>query len=164
MEKQIILNKQEEVKQTVEKIKSSKAVLAFNYQGLTVKSFQELRNNLRKDGCEICVLKNNIVRRAAQELGYNAFADVLSGPKAVIFSFNDIIAPAKGIFQFAKNNELVKIAEAGIVDGDVYTFAQLQELATLPSYETLLTQLAAGMLGTVRQLAVGLNMLCEEQA
>ena len=39
---------------------------------------------------------------------------------------------------------------------------QLEELSKLPSYETLLTQLAAGMLGTVRNLAVALNLYVEE--
>ena len=51
----------------------------------------------------------------------------------------------------------------GVVDGDVYSFDQLKTLSQLPSYETLLTQLAAGMLGTVSQLAIGLNMLVEKQ-
>ena len=50
----------------------------------------------------------------------------------------------------------------GIVDGDVYDFNQLKQLSVLPSYETLLTQLAAGMLGTLSQLSIGLNMLVEK--
>lgn len=163
MEKTIILKKQEEVALNVEKINTSKAVIAFNYQGLTVEKFMQLRNNLRQSGCEIVVLKNNISRRAAVEAGYPEFADVLTGPKAIVFSSNDIIAPAKELFAFAKENNQVVVAK-GIVDKVVYSFEQLQSLATLPSYETLLTQLAAGMLGTVRQLAIGLNMLCENQA
>lgn len=164
MEKQVILKKQEDVKSTVEKINKSKAVIAFNYQGLTVEKFMQLRNDLRQKGCEICVLKNNITRRAATECGYVEFADALTGPKAVIFSYEDVVSPAKGIFEFAKQNEKISIADKGIVDGIVFSYSQLEELATLPSYETLLTQLAAGMLGTVRQLAVGLNMLCEQEA
>lgn len=163
MAKEIILKKQEEVSAVSAKIKSSKACIAFDYQGLTVQSFMQLRNDLRKSGCEICVIKNNISRRAAIECGYEAFAEGLTGPKAIVFSNDDIIAPAKGIFEFAKTNDKVKVS-TGVVDGVEYGFDQLQSLATLPSYETLLTQLAAGMLGTVRQLAIGLNMLCEKEA
>ncbi len=162
MAKEIILKKQELVSEVTTKIKDSKAVIAFDYQGLTVEKFMKLRNELRATGCEILVIKNNISRRAAKECGYDLFADCLSGPKAIVFSQDDIIAPAKGLFEFAKSNEQVKVA-TGIVDGEVYVFEQLEALATLPSYETLLTQLAAGMLGTVRQLAIGLNMLCEEE-
>ncbi len=163
MAKEIILKKAEEVSSVSTKIKGSKAVVAFDYQGLSVEKFMQLRNSLRVNGCEICVIKNNISRRAAQECGFDAFAETLTGPKAIVFSADDMIAPAKGLFDFAKENEQVKIA-SGIVDGVVYNFDKLQEIAMLPSYETLLTQLAAGMLGTVRQLAIGLNMLCEKEA
>lgn len=163
MAKEILLKKAEEVSAVAAKIKESKAVLAFDYQGLTVEKFMQLRNELRVNGCEICVIKNNISRRAATECGFDEFAEVLTGPKALVFSADDIIAPAKGLFGFAKANDQVKIAR-GIVDGVVYEFDKLQALSELPSYETLLTQLAAGMLGTVRQLAIGLNMLCEKEA
>lgn len=163
MAKEVILKKQEAVAGVVEKLQKAKAVVAFDYQGLTVESFMKLRRNLLKSGCEICVLKNNISRRAANECGYTNFANDLKGPKAICFSYDDIIAPAKELFAFAKENDKVKVA-SGIVNGDEYSYEQLEVLATLPSYETLLTQLAAGMLGTLTQLSIGLNMLTEEQA
>ena len=162
MAKEIILKKAELVNEVSDKIKNAKAVVSFSYQGLTVEKFMELRRNLRKSGCEVCVIKNNISRRASIELGYNAFAEELVGPKAIVFSNDDIIAPAKGLFDFAQQNESVKIAN-GIVDGDEYTHEQLMILATLPSRETLLTQLAAGMLGTLTQLSIGLNMIAENK-
>ncbi len=157
-----ILKKQDEVQIVATKMKDSKAVIAFKYQGLTVEAFMQLRNELRKDGCEIQVIKNNITSRAASECGYNELTDAFSGPVAIVFSKDDIIAPAKGLFAFAKTNDKVKVVK-GVVDGDVYSFEQLKELATLPSYETLLTQLAAGLLGTVSQLAIGLNLYVEQQ-
>lgn len=163
MAKQVILQKQEAVQATVEKFQKAKAIVAFDYQGLTVDNFMKLRRNLLKYGCEICVLKNNISRRAATECGYTNFANDLTGPKAIIFSYDDEIAPAKEIFAFAKDNSCVNIV-SGVVSGDEYNHDQLETLATLPSYETLLTQLAAGMLGTLTQLSIGLNMLTEEQA
>lgn len=160
MAKEIILKKTEEVNSIVDKMKNAKAIVSFDYQGLTVEKFMQLRKNLRQSGCEICVIKNNISRRASEELGYNAFASELKGPKAIVFSTEDIVAPAKGLFEFAKENEQVKIAN-GVIEGDEYTHEQLMVLATLPSRETLLTQLAAGMLGTLTQLSIGLNMIAE---
>lgn len=160
MAKEIILKKAEQVSEVVEKMKASKAIVSFDYQGLTVEKFMQLRNNLRKSGCEICVIKNNISRRASAELGYNAFGSELKGPKAIVFSSEDIVAPAKELFEFAKENEQVVIAN-GVVEGEEYSHEQLMVLATLPSRETLLTQLAAGMLGTLTQLSIGLNMIAE---
>lgn len=157
-----ILKKQELVNGTVEKIQKAKTIIAFDYQGLTVAAFMQLRRNLLKCGCEICVIKNNISRRAAEAAGYNELAASLTGPKAICFSYEDEVAPAKELFEYAKTNESVKVC-SGVVSGKEFNFEQLKTLSTLPSYETLLTQLAAGMLGTLTQLSIGLNMLTEEK-
>lgn len=160
--KESIVAKQNEVAQISEKMKNSAAVVAFKYQGLTVEAFQNLRREMRENGCEISVIKNNISSRAAKECGYEDFSDAFVGPVAVAFSASDVVAPAKVLFKAAgAENSKVEVVK-GVVDGDVYNFEQLKTLSQLPSYETLLTQLAAGMLGTVRQLAIGLNMLVEK--
>ena len=158
--KEILLHKQNEVAELTERIKNSAAVIAFKYQGLTVEAFQQLRRDMRSNGCEVAVIKNNISRRAARECGYD-LDDAFVGPVAIVFSKDDVVAPAKVLFKAAETNKVIEVVK-GVVDGDVYSFDQLETLATLPSYETLLTQLAAGMLGTVRQLAIGLNMLVEQ--
>ena len=161
--KEVLVKKQEDVANISEKFKNSCAVVAFKYQGLTVKRFQELRREVRAAGVEVAVIKNNISRRAASDNGYGEdFTNALSGPFALAFAANDVVAPAKILFkQYAVEGNTLEVIN-GIVDGDVYDFNQLKQLSVLPSYETLLTQLAAGMLGTVSQLAIGLNMLVEK--
>lgn len=158
--KEILLQKQKEVAEVSEKMKSSASVVAFKYQGLTVEAFQNLRKSMRELGCEISVIKNNISRRAAKECGYD-LDDALVGPIALAFSKDDLVAPSKVLFKVADENNKIEVVK-GVVDGDVYSFEQLKTLSQLPSYETLLTQLAAGMLGTLSQLAIGLNMLVEK--
>ena len=157
----ILKQKEAAVNETAARIADSKVVIAFDYHGLTVEKFETLRRSVRKAGGEILVLKNNIARRAALASGHEAFAGQLTGPKAIIFSENEIVAPAKAVYDFAKTNDVVKIS-GGIVEGADVDGAKIAELATLPSYETLLTQLAAGMLGTVSQLAVGLQQIIEQ--
>ncbi|MCR5350615.1 MAG: 50S ribosomal protein L10 [Acholeplasmatales bacterium] len=161
--KEVLVKKQEEVAKVSEKFKSSAAVVAFKYQGLTVKRFQELRRELRAAGVEVAVIKNNISARAAKDNGYGEdFTDALTGPIALAFAKEDVVAPAKILFkQYGVEGNTLEVVK-GIVDGDIYDFDQLKQLSVLPSYETLLTQLAAGMLGTVSQLAIGLNMLVEK--
>ena len=157
----ILKQKEAAVNETAARIADSKVVIAFDYHGLTVEKFETLRKSVRKAGGEVLVLKNNITRRAALASGHEAFAGQLTGPKAIIFSHEEIVAPAKAVYDFAKANEVVKIS-GGIVEGADVDGAKIAELATLPSYETLLTQLAAGMLGTVSQLAVGLQQIIEQ--
>ena len=161
--KESIAKKQEEVAVVTERFKNSAAVVAFKYQGLTVKKFQELRRELRANGVTVSVIKNNISARAAKEAGYDELADALSGPVALAFAESDVVAPAKVLF--SKLNEEDNKIEVinGVVDGDVYDFDKLKELSVLPSYETLLTQLAFGLLGSINQLAIGLNLVAEKK-
>ncbi len=159
---QSIEAKKQEVAQVTEKFKAAKAVIAFKYQGLSVLKFQELRKEMRANGCEVSVIKNNISSRASKEAGFEGLADAFVGPVAVAISNDDVVAPAKVLFKAAgEENSKVEVVK-GVVDGDIYDFAKLKALSTLPSYETLLTQLAAGMIGTLSQLSIGLNMLVEK--
>ena len=162
--KESIKAKIEEVSQVSAKIKESKAVVVFKYQGLSVSSFQDLRKEMRANGCEVSVVKNNISSRAAKECGYDGLTDAFVGPVALAFSKDDLVAPAKVLFAASKKENSKEEVVKGVVDGDIYDFDKLKALSVLPSYETLLTQLAAGMLGTLSQLAIGLNMLTEKEA
>ena len=81
-----IKRKQEEVKLLSVKIKESISSVAFEYPGLSVAEFTELRTLLRDSGCDAKVVKNNISKRASEMAGYNNFASVFKGPKAIAFS------------------------------------------------------------------------------
>jgi len=161
MQKAVIERKAEAVRQLSEKLEKATTVVAFDYPGLTVEKFTKLRGQLREAGCEVTVYKNNISRRASIAAGYSDLANTLVGAKALAISYEDVVAPAKIIYDFAKENKVVQI-HAGIVEGKVVGIEQLSALATLPSRETLLTMLAVGMLTPVRELAIGLNMISEE--
>ena len=148
MEKEVLAQKKADVEALTKKMQEAKTIVAFDYIGLTVEQFTDLRRKLRAAGCEVQVIKNNISRRASEAAGYADLAAYFKGPKAVAFSNNDVVAPAKIIYEFSKDNEVVNIIG----------------LATLPSRETLLTMLAMGMLQPLKDLAVGLNMLTEKEA
>lgn len=162
MEKTIILKKQEDVNALAEKMKNAKTIVALDYIGLPVADFEQLRKELRKQNCEIKVYKNNISRRAAEAAGYADLAFAFVGPKAIAMSNEDVVAPAKVVYDFAKTHDKVKI-QGGVIEGEVADTKKMEQLASIPSREVLLTQLAAGMLGTLRQLSIGLNMICEQK-
>jgi len=158
----IVMQKAELVAAASKKLSESKVVVAFEYHGLTVASFEELRKSVRKAGGEVVVLKNNISRRAAEQNGHSQFAELLTGPKAILFSSENIVEPAKALYDFAKKNNKV-VVSGGIVEGVDIDAQKFVGLANIPSRETLLTQLAAGMLGTLTQLAVGLQQVLEQR-
>lgn len=158
MQKSVIERKAELVEELSEKFKNAATVVAFNYPGLTVDQFTKLRNQLREADCEIKVYKNNISRRASIAAGFDALADAFVGPKAIAMSSVDVVAPAKIVYEFAKESKIITI-EAGVIEGNVATVEEINALAQLPSREGMLTQLAVGLLTPVRELAIGLNMI-----
>ncbi len=157
-----ITRKIEEVNLLVDKLKMAKTVVVFEYKGLTVSNFTSLRIDLHKQNMEVKVYKNNITRRAASLAGFGELSESLVGPLAVAISYDDVVAVAKTVSEFAKKNKTVVI-RSGVIEGEVVGVDAMVALANLPSRETLLTQLAAGLLMPVKELAVGLNMLTETQ-
>ena len=163
MANQNIINfKQEEVKKIAEKMSRAKSLVIAEYQGLTVEQTEALRDLLRDAGCEIIVIKNNISKRAAQEVGFADLTQDLHGPNGVVFAYEDSIAAAKVLYAFAKKNKKIVI-KAGVVDGDYYNQDQIKEISQLPGKETLLAMLATQLLSPLRELAVGLNMLATKE-
>ena len=59
-----------------------------------------------------------------------------------------------------RNNALV--IKTGLVDGDITEEAKLRELSTIPSRDGLLTMLAGGLIGTVRNLAICLDLRAQD--
>ena len=106
--------------------------------------------------------KNNITRRALIDAGYEKLAEKIVDRKVLAFSNDDVVAPARIIYNFAKTNKRV-VLQAGIIEGKAASESDILALATLPSYETLLTQIAAGLLMPLKELAIGLNMLAEQK-
>lgn len=160
--KKAIEIKNAQVLEISEKFKSAKSVVVFEYKGLTVADLTTLRKEIHNDGCEIKVVKNNISRRASNELGYKEFAKKLEGPNAIGIGYNDEVSLVKALSDFAKKNDNLKI-KAGIINATEVDEEYLVKLASIPPRDELLTILAVGMMQPVRQLGIALKMLCDEK-
>ena len=162
MERKSVQKKALQVEALKEQMLEAKTIILFDYKGLTVDKFTELRSKLREEGNAVNVYKNNISRRAVTLAGYEGLSESFVGPKALVLGYEDVVSPAKILADFSKENKLVEI-DGGVIEGKVVDKSAIMDLANLPSRETLLTQLAAGLLMPVREVAIGLNMLAEEQ-
>ena len=152
--------KEKLVQEITEKIQGSKSVYLFEYLGLTVSEITTLRNNLRAEGNEMKVYKNRFIKIAAKNAGMDGLDDSLLGPNAIVFSNEDEVSGARIIADLAKDKEFLKF-KAGIFEGKVIDAEFVTELSQIPSRETLLTQIAAGLLQPLQQVAIGLDMLEE---
>jgi len=157
----ILNEKKEIVSNIVNNIKDSESVILFQYQGLTVSELMELRNKLRETDATVKVYKNTLLKRALDELNLS-FEGFLEGPNAILFGKN-LLEPIKVLSEFAKNHDKLEI-RIGIISGSVADLATINEYATIPSREGLLTMLAAGMMEHVRNLSIALNLYAEDKA
>lgn len=151
----IIEGKQKIVEEIVSKTKESNCVVLFENQGLTVAETNELRRNLRESGSEFKIYKNTLTKRAMDSLKIN-FDSELDGPKAIAFG-SDAIAPIKVLSEFAKKTKKLEL-KIGYVDGSIADKNMLDALANVPSREQLLTMFAGGLMQTVRDFAICLDL------
>ena len=156
----ILEAKQAVIDEITDVAKTCASFILFDYRGLTAEEVTELRRSLRDNGAQYKVWKNTLTKRALDGLNFN-LDDCLNGPSAMAYS-DDSVAPIKVLSDFAKEHKALEI-KGGIVDGEVASLDTIKQLATLPSREGLLTMLASGLIGTVRDLSIALNMLSEEK-
>lgn len=157
----ILESKENIVKEITDKVKSSESVILFAYQGLTVSEMEELRNVLRENEAEVKIYKNTLVKRALDSLNINMETSYLEGPNAIVFG-KSLLEPIKVISKFAKEHEAANV-RIGILSGEVADLDVINKYATIPSRDTLLTQLASGMMAYVKDLAIALNLYSESK-
>jgi large subunit ribosomal protein L10 len=157
-----IETKQVKVQEIAEKFQAAASVVVVDYRGLTVSQVTELRKQLREAGVEFKVYKNTLTRRATEIAGVDGINEFLTGPNAVAFSNEDVVAPAKIINNFAKTNEALEI-KAGIIEGNVSSADDVKALAELPSREGLLSMLLSVLQAPVRNFALATKAVAEQK-
>ena len=132
------------------------AMWVVDYCGLTVKDIQALRTAIRESGASLKVYKNTLMHIALEESNLPTLDAMLAGPRAFVFAGNDVAAAAKAVKTFAKANKNLEI-KGGLMEGEQVSAAQVEAIASLPSREELLAQIAGAISGVARGLAVALN-------
>ena len=158
--KAILEQKQVVIDEIKNRAENAKSIVLFDYRGITDSEAKELRIKLRQNNADYKVYKNTLMTRAFNDLGID-LAEGLTGPSAFAFS-DDQIAPIKVLSEFAKNHPAV-ILKVGIVDGETADKAKLAEYATIPSRDGLLTMLAGGMIGLVKDLSICLDLYSQQK-
>ena len=162
MSEAIIAKKAEQVEAVAEKMKAAASIVVVDARGLTVEQDTVLRRELRGSEVEYKVIKNSILRRAAEKAGLEDLASVFVGPSAVAFSNEDVIAPAKVISEFAKTAEALEI-KGGVVDGKFTSVEEVNALASLPNKEGMLSMLLSVLQAPVRNVAYAVKAVAEKE-
>ncbi|CAM4237040.1 MULTISPECIES: 50S ribosomal protein L10 [Bacillus] len=158
----VIETKQQVVTEIAEKLRESKSTIVVDYRGLTVSEVTELRKNLREAGVEFKVYKNSLTRRAAESAEMAELNEFLTGPNAIAFSNEDVVAPAKVLNDFATKHEALEI-KAGVIEGKLVTLDEVKAIATLPSREGLLSMLLSVLQAPIRNLALATKAVADQK-
>ncbi|MDX8363088.1 MULTISPECIES: 50S ribosomal protein L10 [Bacillaceae] len=154
--------KQQIVTEIADKLRGSKSTVVVDYRGLTVAEVTELRKQLREAGVEFKVYKNTLTRRATEEAGLEGLNEHLTGPNAIAFGVEDVVAPAKILNNFAKDHEALEI-KAGVIEGNIASVEDVKALAELPSREGLLSMLLSVLQAPIRNLALATKAVADQK-
>ncbi|MCG7331968.1 50S ribosomal protein L10 [Salinicoccus roseus] len=158
----VIEAKKQHVDAISDQLKNSVSTVLVDYRGLSVSEMTELRKQLREAGVEFKVYKNTMTRRAAEKAELAEINEFLTGPNALAFSNEDVIAPAKIINNFAKEHEALEI-KAGIIEGTFTPAEDVKAIAALPGKEGLVSMLLSVLQAPVRNFAYAVKAVGEEK-
>lgn len=156
----ILKQKQTVIDEIKSRVNEANTIVLFDYRGLTDSEAKELRRKLRETNSDYKVYKNTLMARAFNDLNIN-LNDSLNGPSAFAYG-EDQVAPIKILTDFAKNHPALNL-KVGIIDGEIADKAKLGEYASLPSRDGLLTMLAGGMIGLVKDLSICLDLYANQK-
>jgi len=131
---------------------ASSTLVTTEYRGLTVREIGEIRRALRKQNVTYRVVKNRLMRIAAEEEGSTALVTLLRGPSAIAFGTGDEPLVARTVLDVVRPYKLVRVTGA-VVGGSALDADGVQRLATLPSREVLLAQLGGAFSAPATQVA-----------
>jgi large subunit ribosomal protein L10 len=151
------------VEEIADKFSRSTSAILYDYRGLTVEEVTELRKQFREAGVDYKVYKNTLVKRALEQAGIKGLTDLMEGPNAIAFSYDDPITPAKIGSEFAKTHKELEL-KAGIVEGEFFNETKVKELADIPTREALIAKLLGSLKAPVSNFAYLLQAIIEKQS
>ncbi len=147
-----------------ERINRAPVVYLTDFTGLDVKSITKLRRSLRASGAEYVVVKNRLARLAFSEMELPNIFEGIEGPTGMVLGYEDVVAPAKALTEFAKEHDKKPAFKVGILDHKVLQPDQIVRLAKLPPREQLLAELAGAMSAPTAMLAMAMEAKLQEMA
>ena len=136
----------------------STIIIATNYQGLLAKQMAELRNALAKAGVGYHVVKNTLLYRAAEKVGKPQLMNIIEGPVALAFGYDDIVNAAKALNQYIKSTTLPLQIKGGLLGDRILLPEDVVSLADLPPKEVLVSKLIWQLQAPVGNLHNILNL------
>ena len=144
-----------------EKMGRAAAGVLVKYEGIKVDDDTKLRAAMRTAGVDYTVIKNTLIGKACEQAGFEGLKSELNGMNAIAISYDDPIAPAKILKEYAEKIETFEI-RGGFLEGKVIDSAVVNELATIPPKEILIGKLLGSIQSPLYKLAYVLQAIAEK--
>ncbi len=154
-------------KQIVDKIsgavKDSSSTVFVNFHGLSVLETTELRKSLTQDNVGYTVAKKTLISRVLDASDTKGDRPAFEGELALAYSA-DLIAPARGVYEFQKKHKKQISILGGIFDGEYKDKEAMMEIATIPAPETLRGMFVNVINSPIQGFVMALNAIAEKKA
>ena len=148
-----------------ERVDRAPVMYLTDFTGLDVKSMTQLRRSLKSSGAEYLVVKNRLAQRVFGESeGFPDITDSLEGPTGLVFGYEDAVAAAKAVSNFAKEHDQKPAFKLGVMDRKILQPDQIEKMAKLPPREQLLAELAGALEAPMVALVTALGAKLQEMA
>ena len=156
------MKKRSEKQQDLDKLKNELAkvstVILTTFQGITVQEDTKLRRAVQAAGGKYQVVKNTLAQRAGAGTPAESLLKNLSGTNSIAYTMVDPVALAKALTKVAKDVPSFQF-RSGLVEGRVISILEIQQLASLPSKEELISKIMFLLNAPAQRIAVALNAL-----
>ena len=149
--------KLKEVDELRKLLESATAIVTTDHSEVKVSDMTELRRALREQDVAFRVVKNRLTERAAKAAGVPNIMEIVQGPTAIAFGFEEPVVPAKALTEFISKSRITLKIRGGLLEGRTLTGDEVGDLAALPSKEELVAKLLGQMQGPITNLALVLN-------
>ena len=147
-----------------DRLTKAPVVYLTDFTGLDVKSITDLRRSLKDSGAEYLVVKNRLAKLAFEGTELPDISADLIGPTGMVLGYDDVVAPAKALTDFAKQHDKKPVFKLGILENEVLQPEQISRLANLPSREQLYSMLAGALEAPMAMLATAMEGKVQEMA
>ena len=135
----------------------SVAGVVSSYQGIPTPEIVNLRHKLRDANLELKVVKNTMIRRAAQSVGFNSLSEHFDGANAVVLGYDDVSAPARVLTQFISSSGVGMTIRGGFLENRWLSENEVSIMATLPTRDELIAKVLGGMQSPIMGLVQSLS-------
>ena len=161
MSEESLKSKKAVVAEIKDKFERAQSAVVIDYMGINVDEAHNLRKQLRENNVDFIVYKNTLVQKAVEGTEYEEITQVLSGPSAFAFSYEDATAPARELKKFMKQANKMSF-KAGLVEGKFFDADGIESIASLPSREELIAKFMGSISSPIQKFAFLMKAVAEK--